>query len=87
MNVLVELYGIPRQRAGLAQTTAQGVSLGDVLTDLAQRFPALAEDCLRDGRLQPGVTANLSGNRFISDPDTPLADGDTLLLLSADAGG
>ena len=30
---------------------------------------------------------SLNGERFVSDPETPLADGDVLLLLSADVGG
>ncbi len=43
MQVAVELFGIPRARAGVARTTADGRCLGDVLAELAERFPALAE--------------------------------------------
>ena len=31
--------------------------------------------------------ANLNGDRFISDPGTRLGKGDSVLILSADAGG
>jgi molybdopterin converting factor small subunit len=37
--------------------------------------------------LHPSIVANLNGDEFVSDPDTPLADDDRLLILSADAGG
>ena len=87
MSVAVELFGIARSRAGVAQTTAEGVCLGEVLADLAGRFPQLAEACIEGQCLRPGFTANLGGQRFITDPKTPLHDGDSLLLLSLDAGG
>ena len=87
MQVAVELFGIPRARAGAAQTTSGGHCLGDVLADLAQRFPALAEACIEGRRLRPGFTANLGGERFVTAPETPLHDGDTVMLLSVDAGG
>ena len=87
MPVNVELFGIPRARAGITTTTATGRCLGDVLADLATRFPELAATCIDGRRLRPGFTANLDGQRFITDPDTRLKDGDRLLLLSLDAGG
>jgi sulfur-carrier protein len=87
MQVAVELFGIARARAGVARTTAAGQCLGDVLADLAVRYPNLAEACIVGGRLQPSFRANLGGQRFVSAPETPLSEGDTLLLLSADSGG
>ena len=87
MQVTVELFGIARAHAGISQTTAEGDCLGDVLADLAARFPALAETCIDGRRLRPEFTANLGGQRFVTSPETPLADGDSVLLLSLDAGG
>ena len=87
MRVTVELFGIPRARAGAAQTTAVGHCLGDVLADLAKRFPALAEACIEGRSLRPGFTANLGGQRFVTAQETPLHEGDTVMLLSLDAGG
>jgi molybdopterin converting factor small subunit len=87
MQVAVELFGIPRSRAGLARTTATGANLGDVLADLATHFPQLAETCI-DGRfLRPGFIMNLNAQRFVTSPEVPVCDGDTLLLMSLDAGG
>ena len=87
MTIRVEFFGIPRQRAGVAATTAQGRRLGDVLAELENKFPGLAECCIREGRLQSGYTANLGGDRFVTDPETELARDDVLLIFSADAGG
>jgi molybdopterin converting factor small subunit len=87
MQVAVELFGIPRARAGIAQTVATGGNLGDVLADLGNRFPSLAESCIDGRSLRPGFIVNLGAERFVSAPDTPLREGDTVLLLSLDAGG
>jgi molybdopterin converting factor small subunit len=89
MNITVELFGIPRQRAGVSRTDAVGTRLDEVVADLARRFPRLAEECFREDRggLKPGTLANLNGKRFVTDPATALTPGDALLILSADAGG
>jgi molybdopterin converting factor small subunit len=87
MKVTVELFGIPRLRAGVAQTEATGATLGDVFCDLAQRFPELGETCMMGRSLRAGFTANLRGEQFLTDPATTLREGDTILLLSMDAGG
>ena len=41
---------------------------------------------LRPELLHAVFKLSLNGERFVSDPETPLADGDVLLLLSADVG-
>ncbi len=87
MWVSVELYGIPRARAGVAQTVAHGSTLGDVFLNLAARFPKLGEACMDGRHLKTGFIANLRGEQFVSDPATNLMDGDSILLMSLDAGG
>jgi len=87
MPVSVELFGIARARAGVAQAVAEGRCLGDVLAALAVRFPELAETCLDGRQLRREFTANLNGRQFVTAPETPLQEGDTVLLLSVDAGG
>lgn len=87
MQVKVELYGIARARAGVASTSAAGECLGDVLVDLAGRFPGLAANCIDGRRLRPGFLANLGGRRFVTAQDTPLHEGDVVLLMPVDAGG
>ncbi len=91
MSIRIEFYGIPRQRAKTAETVIQPcraeIRLGDVLKQLAARFPGLAETCIDQDRLRRGFTINIAGQRFVTDPETRVSAGETLLLMSADAGG
>jgi molybdopterin converting factor small subunit len=82
----VEFFGVPRERAGIAEIDVEADTLGRLLTTLATRMPGLAELIAVD-RLHPSFAASLNGDRFISDPETPLSDEDCVLILSADAGG
>lgn len=82
----VEFLGIPRERAGLSELEIQASTLGQALASLSTRLPRLS-DLMIGESLHPSIVANLNGDRFISDPSTPLAEGDRLLILSADAGG
>ncbi len=87
MAVTVEFFGIPRQRAGVAQTVVEATRFDELLARLALRFPQLAKTCFQGSQLRPTFAANLNGERFIVAPDTPLKPGDAVLILSADAGG
>ena len=82
----VEFFGVPRERAGISEVDVRAETLGALLGTLAERVPGLAA-LIADDRLHPSLTANLNGDRFISDPATPLDDDDRVLILSADAGG
>ena len=82
----VELLGVPRERAGVAELEVEAATLGELLRTLAVRYPSFGELIIAD-RLQPSLVANLNGDRFVSDPRTPLAESDAVLILSADAGG
>ena len=89
MPIRVEFYGIARQRAGLPamELEVPGAMLGSVLNALAAKLPEFGRECVSAGQLAASLTANLDGKRFISDPATPIRDGQSLLILSADAGG
>lgn len=82
----VEFLGIPRQRTGIAKLEIQAATLGQLLGTLAARIPSLSELIAAD-RLHSSLIANLNGERFVSDPATPLDENDCVLILSADAGG
>jgi molybdopterin converting factor small subunit len=82
----VELLGVPRERAGIAELEMQADTLGQLLAALALRFPSLGE-LISAGQLKPSVVANLNGDQFVSDPGTQLGKDDCVLILSADAGG
>ena len=84
----IELYGIARQRAGLETVEVQASDLRGALRGLAERFPALVPEVIGpNGLLTLHYLASLNGERFIADPDTPLAADDVLLILGAQAGG
>ena len=82
----VEFFGVPRERAGVAELELQADTLGQLLAALAVRVPSLGELITAD-RLRPSFAANLNGDTFVSDPRTPLSEHDRVLILSADAGG
>jgi len=82
----VEFFGIPRERAGLSELEVQADTLGQLLGTLAGRIPSLGNFIGTD-RLHPAFVANLNGDRFVTDPATPLGENDRVLILSADAGG
>ena len=86
----VEFFGVPRQRAGLSGLEMNAATLGQLLTALAAQIPSFGKFIGTDGqgsRLHPAFVANLNGDRFVTDPHTPLAKNDRVIILSADAGG
>jgi molybdopterin converting factor small subunit len=91
MAIRVEFYGIARQRAGVAEVDVPlcgpEMPLGELLSEVGRRFPALAAECLAGNRPRAGYVVNIGGDRFASHPATALADGQSLLFLSADGGG
>jgi molybdopterin converting factor small subunit len=82
----VEFFGVPRQRAGVSQIEVQADTLGQLLGTLVARFPSLGQ-LMNANQLHPSFAVNLNGERFVSDPGTPLGKNDCVLILSADAGG
>jgi molybdopterin converting factor small subunit len=82
----VELLGMPRERAGVAELEMTAGTLGQLWAALSTRFPAL-DELINVDRRRPLVVANLNGDTFISDPETPLRESDSVLIISADAGG
>ncbi len=90
-TIQIELYGIPRIRAGTARLEVIGESVGEALEALSRLCPSLEGEVLKTGsgcgHVRPAYRLNLNGDRFVSDPATPLNDGDALLILSADVGG
>ena len=82
----VEFFGIPRERAGISEVEVDAATLGEALTEVVKRFPALGEVITPAG-LHPSISANLNGDLFVSDLNVVLDAADRLILLSADAGG
>jgi molybdopterin converting factor small subunit len=85
--ITIELFGVPRVRAGVGSMRLEAASLAAALRGLGHLCPALDGSVLAGESLQPAYRACLNGAQFVSDPATPLADGDVLLVMSADVGG
>jgi len=86
----VRLAPVLRASAGGAkQVSAEGSTLGEVLANLYERFPALKE------QIQPGEEVSRFINVYLNDQDvrylqglqTNVAPNDTIILLPAMAGG
>jgi molybdopterin converting factor small subunit len=82
----VEFFGVCRQHTGASELEIQADTLGQLVSTLASRFPVLSA-AQGGSTLHASFTANLNGDRFVSDPKTPLGPDDCVLILSADAGG
>lgn len=88
----IELFGVARLRAKTAQvsvTLPPGASLRTALSALAEAVPELLGSVLtEDGdHLMHGFACNVNGQAFVKDMRTSLKDGDSVLILSSDAGG
>lgn len=87
MIVVVEFYGIPRQRAGMAELAVEADSISAVLIAVRTRCPGLADLLTNTGQLSSHYLLSLDGTAFVGELMRPLSSGSRLLLLSADAGG
>jgi sulfur-carrier protein len=92
MVIRVEFYGIARQWAGVANVCVEmpvaQTTLGQLIVHVGESIASSGERPITNGGvLHETLVANLDGARFISDPDTPIREGQCLLILSADAGG
>lgn len=85
--ITIELYGVPRLRAGRPSVRVEASDVGSALRGLASGCPGLDGSVLLDGRVHPAYKLSLNGDRFVTEPETRLVEGDVLLLLAADVGG
>jgi hypothetical protein len=86
VNVVIEFYGIPRQRAGRAELTVCADTPAEALAGVERACPDL-HGLLEGGRLVKHFRLSVDGKHFVTDLQQPLEEGTRLLLLSADAGG
>ena len=90
-SIRVEFFGIPRSRAQVPHVDVsvhgESVRLGELFEQLAEQFPQLAAACFEGTTLRSTFAANIDGQAFVSDPHYALRAGQSLLLMSADAGG
>ena len=90
MPIKVQIPTPMREQAGgAAEVEAAGPTVGAVLADLAARHPALGARLFDAGKLRPYVNVFVDDEdvRFLDEMDTPVADGQTVALIPAVAGG
>jgi molybdopterin converting factor small subunit len=92
VKVRVELFGTPRLRAGCREVPLHlpsRVHRSQVVEALAQACPALVGTALREDLtdLQAGYVFNHNGLAFLEGAEFILRPGDSLLLISSQAGG
>jgi molybdopterin converting factor small subunit len=83
--VRVEFYGLARLRAGRAELFVDGKSIGEALAAADEACPGLGSR--RDRELSPEYRVSVGGRYFTDNQCELLADGESLLVLGADAGG
>ena len=91
MSVDVRLPTVLRPHAGGQSTvTATGTTIGEVLADLVANYPGMAGQVLtEDGNLHRFVNVYVDDDdvRYLEQLDTKVADGVTVSILPAVAGG
>jgi molybdopterin converting factor small subunit len=85
-RVIVEFFALARFRTGLKELPLRAATVNEAIREVARRCPGLTE--LRpDFSDRMPFLISLNAGPFLTTWDVELADGDRLLLLSADAGG
>ncbi len=87
MTVRIEFFGMARHYAGIDSLEVDAETIQNALQSASQICPSFANACLTDDRLSDGYLMNHNGKQFTSSLETPLAPGDSLLILSSDMGG
>jgi sulfur-carrier protein len=75
---------------GSSAISVDGATIGEILDELARRFPALAGQVVTDdGSLHKFVNVYLNDDdiRYLAKLDTKVGEGDTVSILPAVAGG
>jgi len=89
--VEVRLPTVLRSHAGGSSTvSAEGATVGEVLADLVRNYPGMAGQIVTDdGSLHRFVNVYVDDDdvRYLDQLDTKVADGDTVSILPAVAGG
>lgn len=83
--IVVEFYGLARQRAGRAELQIEAATIGAALAATDAACPNL--HALHDNRLSPEYRLSVGGKFFTENLSESLQEGDALLILGADAGG
>ncbi len=69
--------------------SVKGRTVGEALSDLTRQFPGLEPHLFNDGKLRSFVNVFLGEEdiRYLNGVETPIAEGDQLLIIPSIAGG
>lgn len=90
MSIEVRIPTILRPLTGGEKSVeGTGDSLSGLIDDLEARFPGIKERLVEDGVLRRFVNVYINDEdvRFLGSLEAPLADGDSVVVLPAVAGG
>ena len=90
MSVEVRIPTILRPYTGGAKTVeGEGATIADLVADLDVRYPGIGERLVDDAGLRRFINVYLNDEdvRFLDGLGTALADGDSITILPAVAGG
>lgn len=92
LHCTVELFGVARLVANVKDVSLaldSEATLSDVLEALAAHYPALVGRVIDANRrtLLDGYACNVNGLDFVRSTASPVHQGDSIVILSADAGG
>jgi molybdopterin synthase sulfur carrier subunit len=77
------------QTGGKAEVEVSGATVKAALADLLRQFPGVGPKLFDNGKLRPyvNVFVNDEDIRYLDEMETALADGQTVALIPAVAGG
>lgn len=90
MSVEVSIPTILRSYTNNAKNVqAEGANLGEIIANLDAQFPGIAGRLIEDGQLRRFVNVYINDEdvRFMGSLEATLADGDSITVLPAVAGG
>jgi molybdopterin-guanine dinucleotide biosynthesis protein A len=92
IHCTVELFGVARLTAQTTEVSLElpsGATFSQMVEALAEALPVLVGRVISADRkgLVNGCACNVNGLQFLRTPEATIAEGDHLLILSADAGG
>jgi molybdopterin converting factor small subunit len=90
MPVIVDIPPpLREQSGGQILVSVTGATVGAALADLVRQYPALEAKLFDKGQLRPyiNISVNDEDIRYLDELDTAVADGQTIAVIPAVAGG
>jgi molybdopterin converting factor small subunit len=92
ISCTVELFGVARLAAKTRKVIValpENATAADLFSSLADELPVLVGKVVSADRraLLSGHACNINGRDFVRDPNTRIHAGDSVFIISADAGG